>query len=190
MPSITLITSPVLLNLLNPEDYKLIRHVHPLGLVEYTVTYDTKEELFNLQRISAYPMEYAIQSTVLLYYNVSHLCRMIEAHIKLMLNVVVTTKLVKFTDPDVTYILPIYNKEYLYVTPNDAKLLDLDVLNLLGFVPVVENTLCWYHMRIIDPIYWNGICCIESKNLSKDTLEEQFLTEMMLENTMRKLKDL
>lgn len=71
----------------------------------------------------------------------------------------------RFTDPPMTHIYPMYGDDYLYAGEAERKLLFFDPISSLGLIPLFLDRRCWNYMYVAKPLIWGGSAVLESGDL-------------------------
>lgn len=80
---------------------------------------------------------------------------------------------VRFSDPAMTHIYPMYDDDYLYASKNERKLLFFDAVSHLGLIPLFLDKRCWNYMYVEKPLVWGGSAVLRSEDLlySEDDIQ-------------------
>lgn len=99
-------------------------------------------------------------------YSEDHLCKMFSA--SLLKDVGAAPSgydVLRFYDPPVTHIYPMYDGEYLYLSKTLLKLVHFEPISCMGYVPFCTNSRCWQDMRVDKPVYWDGVAILRSEDV-------------------------
>ena len=150
------------------------KYVGPLGTAQYLLQSD--EEIDVEQAI---PYKVVLLTSMFKEYDISHYLEMLRFFLVKTINCEPDNFVItKFASTHTTHIHPmyknietsglIYKDDYLYVCKEEAALLELNPNNLLGFYPITNDPLCWFDMKVPEPILWDDLCLMRS---SYKTLE-------------------
>ena len=142
------------------------RYVGPLGTARYLL--QSEQEI---QLDEAYPYKVVVLLPLFESYNIAHFLEMLKFFLLKTINSAPTNFIVnKYASTNTIHIYPMYKDDYLYVCFEEAQLLRLNPINLLGLYPITNDPLCWFYMRIANPIFWNDLCLIRSSEKTSDMI--------------------
>jgi hypothetical protein len=145
-------------------------YVGPLGTARYLLQ---SEEEINIDE--AIPYKVVLLTPLLNNYNISHYLEMLKFFFVKTINCEPDNFIInKFASTQTTHIYPtcknidpsglIYRDEFFYVCKEEAAILELNPINLLGLYPISNDPLCWFNMKVPDSIFWDDLCLIRSSS--------------------------
>lgn len=120
----------------------------PLGFTDYVV-----DDLALALRIKAYPYRFTIPVAVFEEFSMANYVEVLKAHIKNRIGVTVTS-VEHYDIAGIRYCYPRCKGEYIYVTAKDEKLLEVDTLGLVGYIPIKTDA---DHAKITNPYVFEGL---------------------------------
>ena len=147
----------------------------PLGLLAYRLLV-AKIDLQSVIKSYDLAERYRIvlSNATMNNYSLDHLYRMLAMFLQKTIRAKPTGyDVIRFSDPAMMHIYPMYGDDYLYAGKNERKLLYFDPIACLGFIPLFLDDRCWNHMRVLKPVVWGGSAILHSEDLiySEDDIE-------------------
>lgn len=137
------------------------KYVGPLGTARYTLHSD-QEIIIEEAR----PYKVVLLTGMFDQYNIKHFTEMLKYYlVKTIYCSPTGFVMTKFTNTSTTHIYPMYKDEYIYMCEEERKLVDFNPMVLLGLYPVTNDPLCWFNMRIANPMSWDDICVVKSSEV-------------------------
>lgn len=143
------------------------RYLGPLGTARYTLHSDQ-----DIVVEEARPYKVVLLSRMFDHYSIKHFMEMLRYYLVKTIYCNPTGFIVnKFANTGTAHIYPMYKDEYIYMCDEERNLVDMNPIVLLGLYPVTNDPLCWFNMRVSNPISWDGICVVKSSEMSMQAQE-------------------
>ncbi|CAH6421243.1 Hypothetical protein POVR2_LOCUS319 [uncultured virus] len=178
MQSLAIVCHPVVMDRIEQaNDIQVLckSNCGPLGLLAYRLLV-AKIDLHSV--IKSYdlaePYRVVLSSATLANYSLDHLYRMLSMFLQKTIRAKPTGyDVIRFSEPAMVHIYPMYGDDYLYAGKNERKLLYFDPIACLGFIPLFLSERCWNHMRVLKPVAWGRSAILHSEDLiySEDDIE-------------------
>lgn len=120
----------------------------PLGFGDYLVN-----DLALALRVGAKPYAFTIPTIVFSEFSMADFVEVLKAHVKNRIGA--TVESVECHDiGGIRYCYPRCKGEYIYVTEKDEKLLEVDTLGLVGYIPIKTDS---NHVKLTNPYIFEGL---------------------------------
>jgi hypothetical protein len=148
----------------------------PLGFVRYTAAIqglDTER----LKEFNALSYYLVLPEEVIRLYSESDFLDMVKLYLGLKIGASPDSfHKIAFEERQERRYYPMYRGEHLYIGPQEAQLLNIDPLGLLGYYPVSGNSEVWNRITVHQPHLLEGACVVRSESLTPEQRDQIIFT--------------